>query len=255
MLSRRWPPADSSAWSWRRRRGETQPLRTHYTPRWASPSPTSCTRSRSPAEPARPGAEARPGGGAEAASAPSSPGSRPSPCDIIGQPHEPSLRQNRCAYHPPGTEPAGRRRARAGLEEHHQPRAAPGGARRAGVRRCAALSADDTLAFAGGLRPLGFAVDDVRGRLARPGAAGRIPVTTADVYSAEGGTAAQLSSRSPAPRRGLLMAGRAGSDAPPAACPSPQGAASRERPNRPSADRMLGRRRSLLDRRAPATAR
>jgi len=56
-----------------------------------------------------------------------------------------------------------------------------------------ALAADDTLAFAAGLRALGFAVDeDAAGGWRVQGAAGRIPAAEADVYCAEAGTAARF---------------------------------------------------------------
>jgi len=64
-----------------------------------------------------------------------------------------------------------------------------------------ALAADDTLAFAAGLRSLGFAVDeDAAGGWHVQGAAGRIPAAEADVNCAEAGTAARF----------LLAAGAAG---------------------------------------------
>lgn len=56
-----------------------------------------------------------------------------------------------------------------------------------------ALAADDTLAFAAGLRSLGFAVDDdAAGGWHVQGAAGRIPAAEADVNCAEAGTAARF---------------------------------------------------------------
>ena len=56
-----------------------------------------------------------------------------------------------------------------------------------------ALAADDTLAFAAGLRSLGFAVDEeAAGGWRVQGAAGRIPAAEADVYCAEAGTAARF---------------------------------------------------------------
>ncbi len=56
-----------------------------------------------------------------------------------------------------------------------------------------ALSADDTLAFAAGLRALGFAVDErASGGWHVRGAGGRIPVGRADVDCAEAGTAARF---------------------------------------------------------------
>jgi 3-phosphoshikimate 1-carboxyvinyltransferase len=56
-----------------------------------------------------------------------------------------------------------------------------------------ALTADDTLAFAGGLRSLGFLVDtNATAGWRVQGAGGRIPATTADVYCAEAGTAARF---------------------------------------------------------------
>lgn len=56
-----------------------------------------------------------------------------------------------------------------------------------------ALTADDTLAFAAGLRSLGFAVNEgAAGGWRVQGAAGRIPVAEADVYCAEAGTAARF---------------------------------------------------------------
>ena len=55
-----------------------------------------------------------------------------------------------------------------------------------------ALAADDTLAFAAGLRALGFTVDEEAGRWLVQGAAGRIPVAEADVFCAEAGTAARF---------------------------------------------------------------
>jgi 3-phosphoshikimate 1-carboxyvinyltransferase len=56
-----------------------------------------------------------------------------------------------------------------------------------------ALAADDTLAFAAGLRSLGFGVDrDAAGGWRVQGAAGRIPAAEADVYCAEAGTAARF---------------------------------------------------------------
>jgi 3-phosphoshikimate 1-carboxyvinyltransferase len=56
-----------------------------------------------------------------------------------------------------------------------------------------ALAADDTLAFAAGLRSLGFAADeDAAGVWHVQGAAGRIPAREADVYCAEAGTAARF---------------------------------------------------------------
>jgi 3-phosphoshikimate 1-carboxyvinyltransferase len=55
-----------------------------------------------------------------------------------------------------------------------------------------ALAADDTLAFAAGLRSLGFAVDEHAGGWRVQGAAGRIPVAAADLFCAEAGTAARF---------------------------------------------------------------
>ena len=55
-----------------------------------------------------------------------------------------------------------------------------------------ALAADDTLAFAAGLRALGFPVDEEAGRWLVQGASGRIPVAEADVFCAEAGTAARF---------------------------------------------------------------
>ncbi len=56
-----------------------------------------------------------------------------------------------------------------------------------------ALAADDTLAFAAGLRALGFAVDvDADGGWRVQGAAGRIPHAEADIFCAEAGTAARF---------------------------------------------------------------
>jgi len=56
-----------------------------------------------------------------------------------------------------------------------------------------ALAADDTLAFAAGLRSLGFAVDEeAAGGWRVQGAAGRIPAAEADVYCAVAGTAARF---------------------------------------------------------------
>ncbi|MCX6363385.1 MAG: 3-phosphoshikimate 1-carboxyvinyltransferase [Actinobacteria bacterium] len=55
-----------------------------------------------------------------------------------------------------------------------------------------ALAADDTLAFAAGLRALGFAVDEGAGGWRVQGAAGRIPIADADVFCAEAGTAARF---------------------------------------------------------------
>ncbi|MCX6372432.1 MAG: 3-phosphoshikimate 1-carboxyvinyltransferase [Actinobacteria bacterium] len=64
-----------------------------------------------------------------------------------------------------------------------------------------ALVADDTRAFAAGLRALGFAVDEATaGAWGVRGAAGRIPAAEADVFCAEAGTAARF----------LLAAGAAG---------------------------------------------
>jgi 3-phosphoshikimate 1-carboxyvinyltransferase len=55
------------------------------------------------------------------------------------------------------------------------------------------LGADDTLAFADGLRALGFAVDETGGAVWRVGGAGgRIPAAEADVYCADAGTAARF---------------------------------------------------------------
>ena len=55
------------------------------------------------------------------------------------------------------------------------------------------LSADDTRAFADGLRALGFAVDEAGGDVWRvPGGGGRIPATDADVFCADAGTAARF---------------------------------------------------------------
>src|SRR5665647_3551377 len=78
-----------------------------------------------------------------------------------------------------------------------------------------ALAADDTLAFAAGLRSLGFAVDEeAAGGWRVQGAAGRIPAAEADVNCAEAGTAARF----------LLAAGGAPA-ATQAARPAPRGAA------------------------------
>ncbi len=55
-----------------------------------------------------------------------------------------------------------------------------------------ALAADDTLAFAAGLRALGFAVDEEAGGWRVQGAAGRIPAAEAAVFCAEAGTAARF---------------------------------------------------------------
>jgi len=55
-----------------------------------------------------------------------------------------------------------------------------------------ALAADDTLAFAAGLRALGFDVAEEAGHWLVQGAAGRIPVAEADVFCAEAGTAARF---------------------------------------------------------------
>jgi len=56
-----------------------------------------------------------------------------------------------------------------------------------------ALSADDTQAFATGLRALGLAVEETdAGDWRVQGAAGRIPAAEADVYCAEAGTAARF---------------------------------------------------------------
>jgi len=56
-----------------------------------------------------------------------------------------------------------------------------------------ALAADDTLAFAAGLRALGFAVDEhAAGGWRVQGAAGRIPAAEAAVFCAEAGTAARF---------------------------------------------------------------
>ncbi len=56
-----------------------------------------------------------------------------------------------------------------------------------------ALIADDTLAFAGGLRALGFELDEPSADSWRiRGAGGRIPAEAADVYCAEAGTAARF---------------------------------------------------------------
>ena len=55
-----------------------------------------------------------------------------------------------------------------------------------------ALAADDTLAFAAGLRALGFAVAEEAGGWLVQGAAGRIPAAEADVFCAEAGTAARF---------------------------------------------------------------
>ena len=55
------------------------------------------------------------------------------------------------------------------------------------------LGADDTLAFADGLRALGFAVDEAGAAVWRVGGAGgRIPAAEADVYCADAGTAARF---------------------------------------------------------------
>ena len=86
-----------------------------------------------------------------------------------------------------------RRRARAGLEERHQPRLAARRSRRRGVDLRGALVADDTRAFADGLRSLGFEITgDAAGRLRVRGAAGRIPATEASVWCADAGTAARF---------------------------------------------------------------
>ncbi len=63
-----------------------------------------------------------------------------------------------------------------------------------------ALRANDTTAFAAGLRALGFAVSDEAGGWRVRGGAGHIPAREADVYCAEAGTAARF----------LLAAGAAG---------------------------------------------
>ncbi|MEI6451205.1 MAG: 3-phosphoshikimate 1-carboxyvinyltransferase [Actinomycetes bacterium] len=56
-----------------------------------------------------------------------------------------------------------------------------------------ALAADDTLAFAAGLRALGFAVDEqAAGGWRVQGAGGRIPAAEAAVFCAEAGTAARF---------------------------------------------------------------
>lgn len=55
-----------------------------------------------------------------------------------------------------------------------------------------ALAADDTLAFAEGLRRLGFAVTTQGTDWTVAGAAGHIPAPAADVYCAEAGTAARF---------------------------------------------------------------
>ncbi len=55
-----------------------------------------------------------------------------------------------------------------------------------------ALEADDTLAFAAGLRSLGIPVEARAGDLHVSGASGRIPATEADVFCAEAGTAARF---------------------------------------------------------------
>ena len=55
------------------------------------------------------------------------------------------------------------------------------------------LSAEDTLAFADGLRALGFAVDETGAAVWRiAGGGGRIPAAKADVYCADAGTAARF---------------------------------------------------------------
>ncbi len=54
------------------------------------------------------------------------------------------------------------------------------------------LTADDTLAFADGLRSLGFGVENMGESWSVQGAGGRIPVESADVYCAEAGTAARF---------------------------------------------------------------
>ncbi len=54
------------------------------------------------------------------------------------------------------------------------------------------LAADDTLAFAGGLRDLGFSVAEAHGAWHVAGGAGSIPARDADVYCAEAGTAARF---------------------------------------------------------------
>ena len=55
-----------------------------------------------------------------------------------------------------------------------------------------ALEADDTLAFAAGLRDLGIPVEAEAGDLRVTGAGGRIPAAEADVFCAEAGTAARF---------------------------------------------------------------
>ncbi len=55
-----------------------------------------------------------------------------------------------------------------------------------------ALAADDTLAFADGLRSLGFKVDQGPTHWRVLGCGGRIPLESADVYCAEAGTAARF---------------------------------------------------------------
>jgi len=55
-----------------------------------------------------------------------------------------------------------------------------------------ALDADDTAAFAAGLRSLGISVDAKAGELHVTGAGGPLPATEADVFCAEAGTAARF---------------------------------------------------------------
>jgi 3-phosphoshikimate 1-carboxyvinyltransferase len=55
-----------------------------------------------------------------------------------------------------------------------------------------ALAADDTLAFAGGLRNLGFEIGEEAGGWRVQGAAGLIPAREAEVFCAEAGTAARF---------------------------------------------------------------
>ena len=85
--------------------------------------------------------------------------------------------------HPPGPSGTRRARPRAGLQERHQPRAAagrPGRPARPSLR--GALDADDTLAFAAGLRSLWASPSEARAgdlaRAAAPAAASRPPRPT-----------------------------------------------------------------------------
>ena len=89
-----------------------------------------------------------------------------------------------------------------------------------------ALAADDTRAFAAGLRALGFAVDEATAGAWRvQGAAGRIPAAEADVFCAEAGTAARFLLAAVRRRRGPLPDGRGAPAAAPAARAAPRGAA------------------------------